>query len=234
MADAGAGELRMKLVIDAGARRVLYAETSKEVFDYIYSLAHAPDEEHPFDDEDWEHSCFDNFQDSDIVLTRAAMAAAGFPWRLPPPPAPAAPAKRFFICGYGCDGYVTEDPRGVRCPSCGWPMEAELPRGTPGAGTSSSSGDSGAGAGEGGDAPPAPGEPVLCALTDSLEVILMSSPGSAAELVALRSTAAGELEERTVRIGRTEALAIIEAALQTDTALTDAFLGKKKAPDDDA
>ncbi|KAL6848163.1 hypothetical protein ACP4OV_022291 [Aristida adscensionis] len=218
MAVAG-GELSMKLVIDAGARRVLYAETSNKVFDFIFRISSGDPSGQLEVEFDWHNSCFANFDVSCRVLRLAADA--------PPPPPTEPPAKRFFICGYGrgagCDGYVTDDPRGVLCPSCCSPMEAELPQGAPGAGASSSSGP-----GNGGDGPL-----LLCALTDSLGVILMSSPAYNDKLIGLRHKAVGEIEEKTLRIGLTEALAIFKAVFRTKTPLTVVFLGEKNAPDDD-
>ncbi|CAO2193722.1 unnamed protein product [Urochloa humidicola] len=69
------------------------------------------------------------------------------------------------------------------------------------------------------------------AVTDDLRVVLMSSiSGCMAYRNMLRSKNAGTLQEKTVTLGSTEGWEIWLASLKSKTALTDAFVRKKKPP----
>ncbi|KAL6626773.1 hypothetical protein ACP70R_030499 [Stipagrostis hirtigluma subsp. patula] len=218
-------ELSMKLVVDVASRRVVFAEATKDVVDYLHSLIFAPGASLAFGDEGPD-SCFGNLSHSVGVLMEAAAAAAatdGGTVSRPPPPPPAHAAERFFLCserrGCGCDGYVT-CARGARCPSCGGEMAAAAPCGSPGAGASAGvAGRQGAPA-------------VRCILMDNLVAVPASGSGLAfvgsVTATMLRGMAV-QLQEWTVPIGDTEGLAILEASLQSNAALTGAFL-REKAP----
>ncbi|RCV24730.1 hypothetical protein SETIT_5G109200v2 [Setaria italica] len=136
----------VKLLINTRERRVVFAETTRDAVDFLYSLVASPDTSIPFDEETLD-GCTSNLAQSVHELDELE----GLEDHLPPPP-PQDP-QRFFVCGgkrgAGCDGYVAERS-GARCPSCGGRMDAEAPRGAPGAGCSSSGQDAGGADGGGG------------------------------------------------------------------------------------
>ncbi|KAL6626771.1 hypothetical protein ACP70R_030497 [Stipagrostis hirtigluma subsp. patula] len=194
----------MTLVIDTSARRVLFAEAGMAVIDGLFSLLEgSPDAPVVYENETDRRRGIDNFCDSFDELEDAIHGG-------PPPP----PEERFFVCSYrlggaGCDAYLTAE-RGARCPSCGWEMATEVRR-SPGAGTS------------------AQGAAAMCVVMDDLTVTPMAASGVA--VGALRAAAGSAVQEETVRIGYKEGLAILNAAMQSTTVLTDVFLGNEAPAD---
>ncbi|CAL4977933.1 unnamed protein product [Urochloa decumbens] len=207
----------MKLFINTRARRVLFAETTRGVIDFLYSLLNSDDTPIPFDDVTFD-GCMDNIAESVSYLDDLdAEAATGSTSRRPPPPQ--QPRRRFFVCGGkrgagGCAGYVAKKS-GVRCPSCGEPIVAEAPPGAPGAGCSWQAPP---------PPPPQPRQPLTCTLMDDLSI--GPKLETALAVVTMKGT---KLQEKTVRVGYEEGLEILIAALQSSSVLTDVFL-QREAP----
>ncbi|KAJ1282555.1 hypothetical protein BS78_03G061400 [Paspalum vaginatum] len=110
MAAAGtATAVSMKLFVDTKTQRVVVAVASTEV---LRSLLASPHEPLHFEAATV-HGCIGNLYDSLDILDAAASSRQGA----------------------GCGGYVTE-ARGASCPSCGGEMAMEVPRGSPGSGSS--------------------------------------------------------------------------------------------------
>ncbi|KAK3163913.1 hypothetical protein QOZ80_1AG0010090 [Eleusine coracana subsp. coracana] len=211
----------MKLVVDTTNRRVLFAEASKEAVDYLHSLLPSVSFESLT-----QAGCVANLYDSVEQLDAAARAITTKLLFQPAPPSAAGQQeeanKRFFECGYkkhgankNCALYVAGE-RGAVCPSCGREMAAEVPRGSAGAGS------------------PSGEDAMMCLLKDDLTVM----PVPASKLALARCTAlyvltsgavvsAAALHERTVLMGHKEGLAILKASLESSTALTRVFLGRR-------
>ncbi|CAL4951653.1 unnamed protein product [Urochloa decumbens] len=213
----------LKLFIDTNARRVLFAEASRDAVGFLHALLDSHLASLRFEDATG-HGCIGNIYDSADALAAAAARTCTCPRCSPPLAAQqqqqqaGAPAERFFVCGAGCGGFVT-DKSGALCPSCGAPMAAELPCGAPGAG-----GSSGGQRQKQGEA--AVGM-VVCILKDDLAV--ETAPGAFLALLSgvFREAAAFQLQVATVRLGYKEGLEILEASLRSSTVLTDVFLRDK-------
>ncbi|CAO2204592.1 unnamed protein product [Urochloa humidicola] len=214
--------LTMKLVVDTRYRRVLFAKITRDVVDFLYSLLNSPGSPISLDDMIWD-GCTDNIVVSVEELDDLEADAEDAP---PSPPQQQQQARRrFFVCGVkrraGCRGYVALKS-GATCPSCRGAMDAEAPRGAPGAGCS------------GHPAPPAPPPPqqqeqqpaavapLTCTLMDDLSIGL--APGEIINLAIMKGASAAAFQEETVRLGHKEGLEILKASLESSTVLTDVFL----------
>lgn len=204
MATDNARAFTMKLHIDTAARRVAFAETTKDLVDYLISLL----EEHVSFlglEEMVREGCVDNLFDSAEELAAAAAAAEHRPCACGSchlrPAVQQPPKKRFFQCSYNrgptCGEFVTETS-GAVCPSCGFPMATEVSYGTPGAGCS---GSTAAFAGAGGSTAP-------CVLTDDLRAKSMSR-NRIGTLTMMRILLLGDAQnvwEKTVQLGHDEVI----------------------------
>jgi hypothetical protein len=188
--DATAAAHILKLFVDTRARRVLFAEASRDAVGFFHSLlSHLYSL--PLDDAT-RHGCTANIYDSFDALD-AGTCSCHRRLRLgccqqQQPDA----AERFFVCGdnrgAGCGEYVT-DRSGATCPSCGGRMEAEVPRGAPGAG------------GSGGQQGAAPA--MACMLRDDLTVVPTSGTLLALTGNVMRGVFTA-IQVATVRLGHNE------------------------------
>lgn len=241
--------LKMKLLIDTKAKRVLFAEAGKDVVDFLFSLLALPvativkmlGKGSMFGSFGNLYASVENL-DYTYVMPGAEKKAVLRPKVVPsaastsrsslllPAPLTAQP-KRFFKCttNYygGCRDYVT-DTSGTRCPLCSKEMVAELkfvPPNAPSSGQdvqkASSAGASAKGFVQG---------VVTYTVRDNLTVTPMSAISSITLLNTLKVTDYAALQEKNVRIGYTEGLEILRASLQSTTVLTDVFLGSSKRP----
>ncbi|KAM0856177.1 hypothetical protein ACQ4PT_049276 [Festuca glaucescens] len=218
--------LSMKLLIDTKERRVLFAEANKDVVDFLFSLLALPvgtavrllGTESMVGSAGHLYASVARLDgayilpgaDLDALLrpTVSTQAAAPNSSLLT---LPDSPSKGFFRCGHcHSPGHVT-DVRDTKCPRCGTPMKDAIQCVRP---------DSGGAKGfvQG---------VVTYTVTDSLTVTPMSAISSMALLNSFAIKDFGALQEKTVRLGSMEGLAILKASLQSKTVLTDVFLASQ-------
>jgi hypothetical protein len=200
--------LRMKLLIDTTARRVLFAEANKDVVDFLFSLLAMPistavkligsgsmvgsagnlyssvvkiDGAYVL--------CEDDLQ---ALLNPTVSSKAAASNMCLPDPSP----KEFFRCGHCRSlGYVT-DERGTKCPKCRSPMKDVVKCVRPDSGSSGQVSTGGARGFVQGI--------VTYTVTDSLKVTPMSSISSMILLNTLGVRDFGGLHEKTVCLGYSE------------------------------
>ncbi|CAL4958245.1 unnamed protein product [Urochloa decumbens] len=226
--------LSMKLLIDRNAKRLLFAEASKEVVDFLFSLLVLPlatavkllGKDHGAPGSIGNLYGSVEGLDYTYVLPGAAKDALLRPavlsspdgaalLRLPPPHGRSLVMYRCTsIFNSSCRTYIT-DAYGKACPTCGNRMAAAAQY-----------------------LPPAGGQQVAAAagfvqgvvtytVMDDLTVTPMSAISSFALLNAFAVTDLAALQEKTVQLGYNEGLEILRASLQSKTVLTDVFLGRK-------
>ncbi|XP_037409452.1 uncharacterized protein LOC119271914 [Triticum dicoccoides] len=239
MSTTTAAAMSMKLLVDTKAGRVLFAEAGKDVVDFLFSLLALPVGTAvkllgPDSMVGGAGDLYASVQklDGSYVLPGANTDALLCPAVPSPAAAPSislsllglpSPSPAFFRCGYcHSPGYVTE-VRGAKCPRCGSHMADAIQCVRP------DSGDSGQAA-AGGARGFVQGV-VTYTVMDNLAVTPMSAISSITLLNTFAVRGLGALQEMTVRIGYKEGLAILKAALQSKTVLTDVFLaGCKTGP----
>ncbi|CAL4958262.1 unnamed protein product [Urochloa decumbens] len=228
--------LTMKLLIDRKARRVLFAEASKEVVDFLFSLLALPvatavklvGTDAMAGSVGNLYASIDKL-DSTYVLSGAAKDTLLSPTVLMPapssnssllrlPPAPSTgQAKSYFKCSFCYANYVT-DASGTTCPNCRNLMKTALKYFSP------SSEQQAAEAAKG---------LVQGVVTYTVRDDLMVTPMSAISSITLLNTFAvrdlADLQEKTVQLGYDEGREILKASLQSKTVLTDVFLAGNKA-----
>ncbi|RLN22796.1 uncharacterized protein C2845_PM07G01280 [Panicum miliaceum] len=239
--------LKMKLLIDTKANRVVFAEADKDVVDFLFSLLALPVAAIVEMLVLWRMSMPGSFRnlyasvtmlDSTYVQPGADMAELRYPTVAPsaastslgslllPPPSSVQP-KSFYRCdSSNCYHRYVTDTRGTRCPTCGCNMTVRLEYISPaiddGTGQNVKKASYTEPAGKG-----FVKGVVTYTVRDDLTVTPMSTISS---ITMLNTTAVADfaaLQEKTVRLGYTECLAIVKASLQSKTVLTDVFLGKK-------
>ncbi|VAH72904.1 unnamed protein product [Triticum turgidum subsp. durum] len=224
--------MSMKLLVDTKVGRVLFAEAGKDVVDFLFSLLALPvaTAVKLLGADSMVGSAGDLYAsvqklDGSYVLPGANIDALLRPAVPTPAAAPnislsllllPSPSPAFFRCGYcHSPGYVTE-VRGTKCPRCGNQMADAIQCVRPDSGGSGHAATGGAkGFVQG---------VVTYTVMDNLAVTPMSSISSITLLNTFAVRGLGALQEKTVRIGYKEGLAILNAALQSKTVLTDVFL----------
>jgi hypothetical protein len=209
--------LSMKLLIDRKAQRVLFAEASKEVVDFLFSLLALPVATAvKLVGKDAMVGCVGNLYasvdklDSTFVQTGAAKDALLSPSVLSPAATtnssllclPAAPSsgkpKSYFRCanGYGCN-YMT-DASGTACPGCRIPMQTATTYVAP------SSGQQAAQNASTGGAKGFVQGIVTYTVLDDLTVTPMSTISGITLLNTFAVKDLGDLQETTVQLGYNE------------------------------
>ena len=210
---ATAAALSMKLLIDRKAQRVLFAEASKEVVDFLFSLLALPVATVvKLVGKDAMVGCVGvgnlyasvDKLDSTYVQTGAAKDALLSPTVLSPAATtnssllrlPAAPSsgqpKSYFKCAYGCN-YVTEGTDTI-CPTCHNLMQTAVTVVAP------SSGNQAQNASTGGFVQGI----VTYTVLDNLTVTPMSTISSITLLNTFAVRDLGDLQEKTVQLGYNE------------------------------
>ncbi|CAL4951587.1 unnamed protein product [Urochloa decumbens] len=229
--------LSMKLLIDRNAKRLLFAEASKDVVDFLFSLLALPlaAAVKLLGKDDIAGSVGNLYGsveslDCTYVLPGAAKDALLRPavpsspdgaalLRLPPPPPPHGRSLVMYRCtsifNSSCRTYIT-DAYGKACPTCGNRMAAAAQYLPP-------TGQTVAGAAAAGFVQGV----VTYTVMDDLTVTPMSAISSFSLLNAFAVTDLAALQEKTVQLGYNEGLEILRASLQSKTVLTDVFLGRK-------
>ncbi|KAM3279970.1 hypothetical protein ACQJBY_047011 [Aegilops geniculata] len=239
----------MKLLIDTKARRVLFAEASKDVVDFLFSLLSLPvgTAVKLLGKDSMVGSIGSLYGsvaklDATYVQPGAAKDALLHPSVLSPAvstkssllglPAPPSPqAKKLYRCSMHCNCYGSHstlcnncrsyvtDSYGTYCPSCNNQMTTELKL--------LSSGGSGGLAAQAAAGVSGKGYVqgiVTYTVMDDLTVTPMSSISSITLLNTFAVKDLSALQEKTVQLGYDEGLEVLKASLQSKTVLTDAFL----------
>ncbi|CAO2161090.1 unnamed protein product [Urochloa humidicola] len=238
--------LTMRLLIDRKAQRVLFAEASKEVVDFLFSFLVLPlATAVKLVGKDGAPGSVGNLYGSvekldstyvqpgatkDTLLRPAVLSSPDGVTllRLPPPPCGAGghPISRSVmyrctsIVNSSCRTYIT-DAYGKACPTCGNRMAAVAQYLPP----APAVGGQTAGAAEG-----FVQGVVTYMVMDDLMVTPMSAISSFSLLNAFAVSDFAALHEKTVQLGYNEGLEILRASLQSKTVLTDVFLGGKVMP----
>ncbi|CAO2185716.1 unnamed protein product [Urochloa humidicola] len=236
--------LNMKLLVDTKAGRVLYAEASKDVVDFLFSLLTLPvgtvvkilSKDSMVGSignlygsvEKLDETYVRSTDVKDALLAPAGGYDGGKLLQLPEPEEPCA---EFYRCCYNsytqCQTYMSK-VNGTRCQhgSCSGKMTTKMiliavdsSRASSGEATAAAqSGHAGKGFVQG---------VVTYTVMDDLRVAPMSTISGITLLNTFGITDIGMLQEKTVQLGYDEGLKILKASLQSKTVLTDVFLVKK-------
>ncbi|KAI5346322.1 hypothetical protein L3X38_014201 [Prunus dulcis] len=233
MATSNTTSVSLKLLLDTKGRKVLFAEASKDVVDFLFTLLSLPvgtvisllSKDGMVGSLGKLYESVENLDDTylqpnldkDILLEpKATVAGANILQLLTD--SDGSDAKQFYMCT-GCSTRRISDVPGIVCPSCRHAISTQViyvcPQPTTVA-TSSSKGGYVKGV-------------VTYMVMDNLEVKPMSTISSIAVLNQFNVKEVGALEEKVVHLGMQEGLKLLKASLVTSTVLTNVFLGNKKA-----
>ncbi|XP_022748205.1 uncharacterized protein LOC111297882 [Durio zibethinus] len=236
-----ATQMSLKLLVDVGGQRVLFAEAVKDFVDFLFNIMSLPvgtivrllNKEGMVGSlgnlyqsiETLSDVYMQPFQDKDDLLKPKLLTsgATNLPQLLPNiESSKDSKHKGFYRCNcYGSLSYIAEDP-GPICPICRSTMYNQVKLVETEKKFSSSSSTSSSDA-EGGFVKGV----VTYTVMDDLMVKPMSTISSIALLNRFNVKNVGALEEKTIKIGMDEAVKLLEASLQSKTVLTDVFLGKR-------
>ncbi|KAF8662951.1 hypothetical protein HU200_055537 [Digitaria exilis] len=239
MATPTAGTLSMKLLIDRKAQRVLFAEASKDVVDFLFSLLALPVATAvKLAGKDAMVGCVANLYSSvekldttyvqpgaakdallsPTVLSPAASATSSL-LRLPAAPSSSGQLKAYFKCSSCCGNHVTDTSGGNRMKQATLHFVAPTP----------SSAQQEQNVAAAGGAKGFVQGIVTYTVMDDLTVTPMSAISSITLLNTFDVRDLADLQERTVQLGYNEGVAILKMSLQSKTVLTDVFLGDKNS-----
>ncbi|KAM0860675.1 hypothetical protein ACQ4PT_046356 [Festuca glaucescens] len=235
-------KLSMKLLVDSKSHRVLYAEAGKDVVDFLFSLLTMPvgtvvklltaetmvgsvgNLYHSVDNLDDTYICRDDAKIDLLTPSAGCPGAELLQLEAPPPESVDIYRCNSSIHSYpNCRSYMTK-VNGATCQNCRGKMTTKLVEivdpaaGSVGAAVSSAA-PGGAGFVQG---------IVTYTVMDDLKVAPMSSISGISLLNTFGVTNISSLNERTVQLGYSEGLEILKASLQSQTVLSDVFLGKKR------
>ncbi|KAK9913407.1 hypothetical protein M0R45_037225 [Rubus argutus] len=190
----------LKLLIDTKGGKVLFAEASKEVVDFLFTLLSLP-----------------------VGTVVRLLTKNGMDSLLKPNSTVAGAnilhltyndsnAKKFYICQH-CNRYIS-DGSGVNCPRCNYNIATGVTYVAPSAATGKVSSVEGYVKGV-----------VTYMVMDNLEVKPMSTISSITALNKFNIKEVGALEEKVVTLGMEEGLKLLKASLEGNAVLTKVFLG---------
>ncbi|CAL4958229.1 unnamed protein product [Urochloa decumbens] len=227
--------MSMKLIIDEKAQRLLFAEASKDVVDFLFSLLAVPVATAiKLLGKESMVGCVGNLYASveklestyvlggvvkDTLLCPTVLSSSNSLLGLPEKTLHRCTGTRCSNC-HVCRSYVTA-VYGRPCPTCCGSMTvgAQLVPSAESGHTVVQSAAKGFVQGI-----------VTYVVTDNLTVTPMSAVSASITLLNTLSVKdVGDLQEKTVQLGYNEGLAILKASLQSKTVLTDVFLGDNKA-----
>lgn len=242
----------LKLLIDTKSHKILFAEVSKEVVDFFFSLLslHVGTVIRLLSG-DGMVGCLGklyaslenlnytylqpNLNKNTLLRPKSAVAGANI-FHLLTNNKSDSEAKKFYYCDCNHPSssfhsyHVTEnsstryvsDDVGALCPKCGRTMSKQMTYVAPPTATSTRDTILSS---EGGYVKGV----VTYMIMDDLEVQPMSTISSIAMLNKFNVKDVGALEERVVQLGLQEGLKLLKASLESKTVLTDVFLGMKSA-----
>ncbi|KAJ1261284.1 hypothetical protein BS78_09G016900 [Paspalum vaginatum] len=242
-------KISLKLLVDSKAKQVLFAEAGKEFVDFVFSLLTLPigavaklvsagtmhgsvGRLYQSVDRIGASYLQPGTDKSELLQpkvmhpdARELLLLRGRDGEEPQGPTrTATPRFKLYTCAAAQCATVAME-RGAACPQCKQPMGTEMTLVLPSApaaaaGEEEEEMDGGAGYVKG---------LVTYMVTDGLEVTPMSAISS---ITLINKFSAGkpdvELAEKYVSVGMDEGLALLKAALRSDTVLSDVFLGRKK------
>ncbi|KAK8510268.1 hypothetical protein V6N13_103861 [Hibiscus sabdariffa] len=230
--------VRLKLLIDRKAKRVVCAEAGKDFVDFLFNILLLPvatitrllTKQNMVGCLGNLYQSVENLGDAYILPTTDKVSllkprsspsfAANVP--LMPPNIQSSTTLRFYRCppsSYPCPIFVTNDPT-YRCPSCSRTMSFSTILVNPGTMVRTPS-----------SAPTEGGYvkgTVTYTILDDLTVTPSSTISSIAMLRKFNVTQFNALEEKVVAVGMREGLEFLKASLQSKTVLTDVFLPREK------
>ncbi|KAL6290880.1 hypothetical protein ACE6H2_008390 [Prunus campanulata] len=221
----------MKLLVDSTRGKVLFAEASKDVVDFLFTLLSLPvgtvikllSKDGMVGSLGKLYESVENLDDTYLqpnldkdMLLEPKVTVAG---------ANILPlltnnvdsnAKQFYLCTR-CNRRIS-DVSGTVCPNCSRGMSTEVTYVSPAAPTVARTSEGGYVKGV-----------VTYMVMDDLEVKPMSTISSMAMLNKFNVKEIGALEEKAVNLGMEEGLKLLKASLETSAVLTKVFLDNKKA-----
>ncbi|PQQ12122.1 uncharacterized protein Pyn_27721 [Prunus yedoensis var. nudiflora] len=221
----------MKLLVDSTRGKVLFAEASKDVVDFLFTLLSLPvgavikllSKDGMVGSLGKLYESVENLDDTylqpnlnkDMLLEPKATVAGANILPLLTNNVDSN-AKKFYTCSY-CNSRRISDVHGTPCPNCSRGMSSEMTYVSPAPTVATPS--------EGGYVKGV----VTYMVMDDLEVKPMSTISSIAMLNKFNVKEVGALEEKVVNLGMEEGLKLLKASLETSAVLTKVFLGNKKA-----
>ncbi|CAL9025459.1 unnamed protein product [Prunus brigantina] len=240
MGNSNSTHVSLKLLIDTNGRKVLFAEASKDVVDFLFSLLSLPvgtvirllSKDGMVGSMGKLYESVENLNDTylqpnldkDTLLKPKTPVAAG---------ANILPlltnninvdsnSKQFYMCSY-CNPSHISDVCGTRCPNHYSSICTRVTYVSPQASSSSTMvATSGS---EGGYVKGV----VTYMVMDNLEVKPMSTISSIAVLNQFNVKDVGALQKKVVHLGMQEGLKLLKASFETSAVLTKVFLGNRKA-----
>ncbi|KAF8365202.1 hypothetical protein HHK36_032786 [Tetracentron sinense] len=225
-------QLRLKLLIDNKAQKVLFAEVGKDFVDFLFNLLSLPvgtvvrlHKSHSMGGclvnlyesvEKLSNTYMQPNQTKDCLLNPiAATSVSHVPLLLP---TDVSTPRKYYQCGNCSYNRVTDNPS-TNCPNCNRKMSSELTYVDPNSTTANASSSTG----EGGYVKGV----VTYMVMDDLVVTPMSTISSVTLLNKFNVKDLSSLEEMDVDFGMEEGLELLRASFQSTTVLTHIFLGKK-------
>ncbi|KAM5556253.1 hypothetical protein ABKV19_023910 [Rosa sericea] len=222
----------LKLLIDTKGHKVLYAESGKEFVDFLFTIMSLPvgtvirllSKDSMVGSLGKLYDSIESIGDiymlpdcnKDTLLKPKAVIGSGDASLLLTNEESVAQKKVFMCVNY--HRYVADDPRAI-CPQCRNSLSTEVPYVAPQATTAESSGG---GRGYVKDV-------VTYMIMDNLEVKPMSTISCITMLNKFNVKEVGSLEEKVVHLGMDEGLKLLKASLESNSVLTNVFLGTKEA-----
>ncbi|CAL2272036.1 unnamed protein product [Prunus armeniaca] len=235
MGNSNSTHVSLKLLIDTNGRKVLFAEASKDVVDFLFSLLSLPvgtvirllSKDGMVGSMGKLYESVENLNntylqpnlDKDTLLKPKTPVAAG---------ANILPlltnninvdsnSKQFYMCSY-CNPCHISDVFGTPCPNCYSSISTTVTYVSPQASSSMVVATSGS---EGGYVKGV----VTYMVMDNLEVKPMTTISSIAVLNQFNVKDVGALQKKVVHLGMQEGLKLLKASFETSAVLTKVFLG---------
>ncbi|XP_059666203.1 uncharacterized protein LOC132312015 [Cornus florida] len=237
-----ATKVSLKLLIDAKAHKVLFAEAGKDFVDFLFNLLSLPvgtvirllTNETMVGSIGNLYKSIENLnedymqpnQNKDLLLKpNPPTSVSNVPLLLPDDRVSSA-ATKFYTCQYNsldyCYHRCVTNKAGTNCPSCCCSMSTELPFVGPVNKNATSTGEGGYVRGL-----------VTYMVTDDLSVTPMSMISGISMLNKCNVMEFDALQEKVVEIGMDEGLKLLKGSLKSKAVLTYVFLGKEEAKEAD-